>query len=431
MAAIHTVYSNLCSTYGLDRSNRYDVHRNGELRQVYHAILQLNKASPLYQLRDQEQGCSFAIAIKSCSHEIQSIVSSLTDSRDGMQQTFRKRIAFSSQPENIAVDYIGSADEQKTGISIELQELATAQINTGKYLPAQKRNLSPGDYSFNLDTPTSSYEFQFYVESTDTNFEIQKKIASLVNQSHIGLNARLLANEKDEHALEICSDHTGTSPDQKAQFQISSGETAASEQALITLGIDHISHPASNAVFFINGTRQESTTNTYTANDTFELTFYHPTAEATPASIRFKPDADAILDQVQSLVDGYNHMLDTARNYLPAGCTDSRLLHIIQEPAMQQEKALSSVGLVPLPEGDLSIDRSQLLSAIEKNGPKELYSLLTDFADSLNEKADEISLDPIRYADKVVIIYKNPLGDNFTQPYFTSLYAGMLYDYRC
>lgn len=431
MAAIHTVYSNLSSTYGLGRTNRYDVHRRGELRQVYHAMLQLNKASPLYQLRDLEQGCSFAVAIKSCSHEMQNVVSSLTDSRDGMRQTFRKRIAVSSQPEHIGVDYVGSDAVEETGISIELQALATAQINTGKYLSAKKRSLSPGDYSFNLDMQTDSYEFQFYIESTDTNFDIQKKIASLVKQSHIGLTADILTNEHGEHALELSSQYTGLDSDQREQFQISANQTAASEQALITLGIDHISHPASNAVFLIDGIPQESMTNTYTVNDTFELTFYHPTEEETPAVISFKPDSDAILDNIQSLVNGYNHLLDTARTYIPTGHTDSRLLHVIRESADQREEELSSLGLIQLQNGCLAIDRTQLVASIEENGPKKLYALLTDFADSLYDKANEISLDPIRYADKVVIIYKNPLGHNFAQPYFTSLYAGMLYDKSC
>ena len=45
----------------------------------------------------------------------------------------------------------------------------------------------------------------------------------------------------------------------------------------------------------------------------------------------------------------------------------------------------------------------------------------------MNVKAENASINPMRYVDKVIVAYKNP-GHNFATPYITSIYAGMMLD---
>ena len=37
----------------------------------------------------------------------------------------------------------------------------------------------------------------------------------------------------------------------------------------------------------------------------------------------------------------------------------------------------------------------------------------------------------MNYVDKLLVAYKNPAGHNFTAPYATSVYSGMMLDQYC
>ena len=45
-------------------------------------------------------------------------------------------------------------------------------------------------------------------------------------------------------------------------------------------------------------------------------------------------------------------------------------------------------------------------------------------------KTNEVSLNPMNYADRTVVAYKNP-GHNYATPYVTSAYTGMMFSSYC
>ena len=410
MAAIDSVYSNYLSTYGNKSANRYDTHRKSELRQLYNSIVKLNKESPIYELSKAGDVKRFAIDIKEHTHEIQNVVSSLTDSEDGIDQTFRKKIAVSSQPDIVDVTYIGKNDTDETGFELQILQTATSQMNLGKYLSSTARSISPGNYSFDLETASNSYEFQFAVDSSDTNLDIQQKIASLINNSNIGLNATIVPGDPKSNALKIESNQVGLAEGEDYQFCITHGDSVPSENAMVALGIDYVANPALNTEFLLNDTPCSSYSNVCTVNKTFELTFHGISDPAQPIHIGFKPDQDAIIDNVQELVDCYNGIITTAKDYATSESGSPQLLHTISNVAHRQQSTLDALGLLVQEDGAINIDRSLLTASITNEGKKELYSALTDFADALNEKATNVSLDPIRYANKLVVFYKNQIG---------------------
>lgn len=143
-----------------------------------------------------------------------------------------------------------------------------------------------GTYSFDLDMPTNSYEFQFNVNPGDNNFDVQSKIARLINQSDIGLLAEVKLNRRGESALSIQSKQTGLSADETSIFSIQSG---SSWNEINTLGISHITTPATNSVFRLNGQEHSSLSNTFTINRSFEVTMHKASAEAgKPVHIGFQ-----------------------------------------------------------------------------------------------------------------------------------------------
>ena len=53
------------------------------------------------------------------------------------------------------------------------------------------------------------------------------------------------------------------------------------------------------------------------------------------------------------------------------------------------------------------------------------------FADSLIDKTKDIAVDPMKYVDRPVVNYKNPDSRDYTSPYITSEYSGMMFNNYC
>ena len=53
------------------------------------------------------------------------------------------------------------------------------------------RDIPVGNYSFDLNTPSASYEFQFSVNDGETNRDILNKLARLINSANLGLKTEI------------------------------------------------------------------------------------------------------------------------------------------------------------------------------------------------------------------------------------------------
>lgn len=81
-------------------------------------------------------------------------------------------------------------------------------------------------------------------------------------------------------------------------------------------------------------------------------------------------------------------------------------------------------------DGSVSLDRSLLASALDTPNPETAFSVLNEFKNSLFAKANNASLDPVQYVNKIIVTYKRPHA-NFVSPYASSIYAGMMLDRYC
>ena len=75
----------------------------------------------------------------------------------------------------------------------------------------------------------------------------------------------------------------------------------------------------------------------------------------------------------------------------------------------------------------IHVDKDTLKEAVTREDPSESFKILNNFKDALSAKADKASIDPMNYANKVVVAYKNP-GHNFSTPYISSVYSGLMVD---
>ena len=207
MARIDNAYAYYISTYAQKTVSRYDSHKKSELRKVYNKIVKINKDSPLYKIPNLTDAKKYAIDIKENARSIQNVVASLSDQYGSFEDSFKKRVAMSSDDEKVSVTYIGDgSEESKTNnFDIEVQRLATPQINQGRFLKDNTLSMRPGAYSFDLNTSGAAYEFQYNINSDETNLDVLDKLARLVNSSSLGITAEILSDGNGSSALKLTS----------------------------------------------------------------------------------------------------------------------------------------------------------------------------------------------------------------------------------
>lgn len=432
MAAIDTVYHYYLSTYANSTVSRYDSHKKSELRDIYNRMVKTNKESPLYKIKETKNAARFAIDIKESARQIQNVISSLSGGGKGIEAAFSKKVASSTDDEMVEAKYIGANDESEAteSFDIEVRSLAEPQVNQSNFLYSGVRDIPVGNYSFDLNTPSASYEFQFSVNDGETNRDILNKLARLINGANLGLKTEILENDNRQSALRLESSQTGLPEGEQYLFNIVPEGTTDSRTAMGILGISEISSPAKNASFLLNGKEHVSRSNTITVDKTFELKLKGIHNEGESETIGYKPSVDAVADNLQELVDSYNSIIDIATNPVGEEQQGNRLLNDMRSVTLNYNSELEAIGLCSQDDGRIRVDRALLADAISSDDAKESFSVLNAFKDALNDKASNASINPMNYVNKIIVAYKNP-GHNFAAPYISSIYAGMMLDRRC
>lgn len=428
MAKIDSAYDYYMTTYASQRVSRYDSHKKSDLRRIYNHIVKANKESPLYKISNLSKAKRYAIDIKENAKAIQNVVASLSDPQGDSSDSFQKKVAYSSDEDTVSVEYIGDGKE-KNGASqfeITINRLASPQINTGNYLKNSALSFTPGSYSFDLNTTAAAYEFQYNINDGETNRDVLNKLASLVNSSNLGISASILENGEDASALSLVSAQTGLGDGEESLFSISPASNPDSMRAMDLLGINNITSRAQNSEFLLNNTPQSSLSNTFTINNTFELTLKQPTAKDTSTKIGFKTNSDAVADNIQTLVDAFNNIIKTAQDYAANG-QGKKLLSDMSGYSKGHREELKTVGLMVDDDGNIAVDREVLADALAPGRTASTFDTLTRFRDGIGAKADNASINPMHYVNKVIVAYKNP-GRNFPAPYISSIYSGMMLD---
>ena len=331
------------------------------------------------------------------------------------------------------VKFVGDNQEtldSNTTYELEVKKLASGQINSGWLLAKDGKNLPAGNYSFDVSMNNMAYEFQFSVNDEDTNYDIQSKLARLFNHANIGLNASVMEGPDNTFALKVASTQTGenSTPD-KPLFSI---QNTSSEGADVVdyLGIDYIASQASNALFTINGKENSTTSNHFTIDKTYEITLNGVTGEnEEPTTIGLKTNVDSLKDNIYHLIGGYNSFLKVA-DELKHITSSNKLTYEMTSVAKLYRNELDAVGINITENGSLSIDENLLTQTADSEEAYDLLSPLKDFSSSLFQKGEEISRNPLEYANKKIVAYKNP-GKNFTSPYAISNYSGLLFNSYC
>lgn len=428
-----TIYNHYMTTYSPKKSDaRLDSHNKNELKNICSGILKRNKEAPLYLFDRSEKTAAFALSLKENARQLQHTI--LYTAGNAENDLFKNKVAHSSNSKIASAKYIGKDNdsfEDTVSYELEVEALATPQINIGNYLPKDERRIKPGTYSFDVTFNNIAYEFQFGVSEEDTNIDIQTKLVRLFNHANIGLNATIEDGLENNSCLKIVSSQTGeSSVPGNVLFTIQNTSGDSNADIVDYLGIDYIATNASNAYFTINGEKSFASSNQFTVDKTFEITLNNVSPDSKePVFIGLKTNIDSLKDNIYHLIGGYNSFLESVEQYKSMAST-SKLFHEMQSVARLYRNELDAVGINITDTGTLSIDDNLLTQSTESEDMYDLLSPLKSFSSSLFEKGEEISRDPLNYAQKKIVAYKNP-GKTFTSPYITSNYSGLLFNYYC
>ncbi len=426
--ALQNIYNNYLTQFA-PSATRYDTHKKDELKNVYRSIARQTKESPIFLPVSSEDAVKYAVGIKESARDLKNVIASL--STDNSLNLLDKKTAFSSDEGLATAKYIGedSIDEEDVpSFELGVERLASKQVNRGRYINDGAMTLTPDTYSFDVNINDTDYEFQFNVESGDTNKDMEEKLARLINRSNIGVTASVESNESGQSALILESVATGQPADKDYIFSVSDDNTSKRAGAVNYFGLSDVTAPPENAKFTLNGTEHDAYSNSFTIDKSYEVTLNGVSEDGETTHIGLKPDVESLISNVKSLVEGYNRFIGTTMEFANAyGGSSNKFKNEITGIQNVYRNELDSIGLSFNADGELEIDEKYLRAAAAEGDPHDTLIPITDFTSEMLLEAKKISLNPMNYTDRIVVAYKNP-GHNFSNPYVTSYYSGLMFN---
>lgn len=427
---INSVYNYYAAQYGHREYSKYDTHSKAQLKSTFGRLQKINSQTPSYKIDFSDAALKYAIDLKENARELSQIADELSD--ESTDSITYKRSATSSSPQVIDAEYIGdSCVQDYEPLEVTVSQLACPQTNTGNFLQPNSKPFAAGEYSFDLQVQDLTYQFEFDVNATDTVTDTQQKIARLINQADIGLNAQLLTDGLGNSAISITSDATGIRGISPTIFHIqslnSSDASDSNTELVSTLGLDRVTQYPANAVYSVNGTTATSVSNEVTIDNNYVLTFFDTTGKA-PVTISMNTDTDAIADSIGELIGGYNNLISVTANDANEHFEgNEKLKKDFAGIAKSYNHLLNENGLSVTDNGTIAVDRDAIISAADNGTLGDIFSGLNAFKQAVQKKAEDISLNPMDYVNNKIIAYKNPLRPT-NDPYNLSAYTGMIFD---
>lgn len=450
----NSVYNQFSTTYMQKKAvGRYDTHKRSELRTLCSSMAKVNRDAPLYRIDSSANAKKYIIDLKEEARDLRNTIISTLGYAE--ESALSHKIAYSSNENIVSAKYIGSqstpalpANEETSGddsvistngevpsYEIEVTSLASSQVNLGTYVSKDARGLKPGEYSFDINVGDMGFEFQFNINDSDTNLDIQNRLARLINNSKIGLKAEVVENDNGNCALRVESSKVGIDYGQNSQiFSISEDATSKHIGAVSYFGLNYMAREASNAHFIVNGMEASASSNHFILQNDYEITLNGISEnEGQTTTIGVKPDTEALQENISNLIGGYNSFIKSISEYKDSQPGSTHLVKEMNRITGFYQQEMEKLGIKPTMEGTLELNKEQLHQSVATRESEDTLSslkALKSFSQSMLRKSSEISLNPVTYMNKTIVAYKNP-SNNFLSPYVTSTYSGMFYNNYC
>jgi hypothetical protein len=285
--------------------------------------------------------------------------------------------------------------------SVDVLQVAQAQRNEGNALKANASAVTSGfDWgaqSMSLNVGNRQFDFNFTVSATDTNRDVQQKMADAINSRNTGsqasgVSARVALDSKTgESRLIIESSQTGVNNAGQPNFTL----TGTSGNAVAIAGGNTITQQAQNAEFRVNNRGFTGALQTSRSNNV-DLGLHGIRAELRDigkVQVNLSRDEDKQINAFRDVVNSYNNVMRNA---------DGRAKDALSNVMRSYSSTLSRLGVTTDRNGLLQINEDRLKSA---TGRRELERFLTDglrsnfgFLNRLSRTAQSIARNPAAFA---------------------------------
>lgn len=214
-----------------------------------------------------------------------------------LQSGINARIARVSEEGCVSV--IALPQAMPTRFSLEVKQIAQAQINQGYELDGEAPTLlSGGLNTFEISLGKENYAFSFFVFASDTIGQCLSRMAATINQQRMGVSA--VVQHRENRCRLILTAQSG----EAYGFTI---RDTLGVSVRIT-GINQVVTPALDAIFQLDGQDHSSAVNQLRLVERgVELTLQSPTP--VPIHVTVSINGEQIIAITRNLVDHYNQLL--------------------------------------------------------------------------------------------------------------------------
>lgn len=396
-------------------NQRVQANKRTDLKNVYNNMVKQNQNSPFYKFTFSDANQAYAIGIKEAALSLETESKLLSEQNNDPRQQMKAV----SDNENVLYATLNDsvADDLPDNLSIQVESLAKGQTNVGTYLPSGETSFPPGDYSFGIAVGRNQYTFRIKVNEGDTNQNIQRNLASSINENNIGIRAAIRNNRVEgSSALVLHSEAIGKPNNSDLFFRFD--ETYLEDDITAALGIEQVETLPSNAEFYINDTLHTSISNRISLNHSIDIDLLSTSDQ--PIHVRLVPDENKVAGKLKDFLDSYNQLVDIARNGSQKGAT--KLFRDITGMANRHKASLQSAGLTINDDGYLTQGTD-----VDPQKVRDLFDEDSSFRKDIKRTTDKMTLNPLHYIDKVVVTYPNT-NRTYPNPYYPSKYSGLLFN---
>jgi len=344
---------------------------------------------------------------------------------------FSQRTMVSSNTDIMTVNYTGNKANSMGDMTVRVDQTAAGQLNEGSRMStAGKYDGSLGTNRFTVETGGKATQLSVNVLSTDSNRDVQQKMATAINNAGLGLRATVETDSKTNTSmLRIESNNTGS--DAKNSFNM----TDNTGNLVAKTGANDVSRENRDAVYSVNGgPAQTSKLNTVNLGNGLSATFKEASAEE--VNITRGKDTDYAKSMVQNMVQSYNSLFSAAAQNSgdpKAQGLASRMLNVTGA----YSKSLSDVGIGFDSSGRMTIDSKKLNEAAESGRLEQFFTQNSGrnygFTNQLERLADNVSKNTSNFVSSSQ--FGSALGENFAYSgigdllQYNYMNSGSIFDY--
>lgn len=425
------IYDYLVSSYAHQENLRYSaVHKKSELKKTYCDIVKISKTSPSYLINASKETQEFALSLKENSLILQHTLANLQSNSLTSPFSYKQVI---SDNEDVLTAEITTKDHTNLPepFSIQIDKLATTQINIGKSVYKTSTPLKEGVYEFNIDIEDRSYPFRLKLPEKATNEDVLSKISQAINRSDVPIQAHKTSG-KNEKQIQLVIESTQTgSVNEEPIFSFSDiNFPSGSHGCTNYYDLNNISRFPENSQFTLNGEYESTLSNDFTLNHCLHLQMHSPNSE--PVQINYTGNAQKVLAEIEALAETYNNLVHLSYNQGDPPRLAVLMLHDLKDMFTAAKGDLKECGVTFDAEGYMNIEQPVAEEAVYNGQFEALFKDKTNVISNIVNQSKSFSLDPMKYLhSKVTVTYPNPKRERFANPYMTSLYSGMFFNSCC